>query len=311
MQPTDSTSAGLPSADSPSAAPTAAPAQDGPPAPRLRLGPLGITVRVVVAVGILMLGNLAPAGLLALLGAIPALAAQLQGANAVSLTLIVVAQLVTLLVVLGAVWAWMRLIERRPLRDAGWYWNRRAAPWLLVGIVSTAGIVVGVTAVLPDLGPNTVGADLGSSAPVWMSIVVLISQSFLLQAIPEELLFRGWLIGVLSARPLTAVLVTTGSFTIIHLVSNGGQQNALEHVLYLALPLGFGLLAAALVLWSGSLWSAVGVHGGFHLGNAVAMAGLPPVDAPLSWLTIGGTLALIGVVLIVAWFRRTATFAWR
>lgn len=49
--------------------------------------------------------------------------------------------------------------------------------------------------------------------------------------------------------------------TAIHPVSQGGQQLVAEHVLYLALPLGFSLLAVGLLLWTWSLWAAVGVHG--------------------------------------------------
>ena len=139
---------------------------------------------------------------------------------------------------------------------------------------------------------------------VLFGVIGLISQAFLLQAIPEELLFRGWLFATLRARPVLAIAVTTLSFTVIHLASNGGQTSFAERLLYLALPFGFSLLAVGMLLWTGSLWSAVGVHGGFHLGNAVAMLTLPQVDLPLSWMVIGALQTVVGTALIVTGLQR-------
>lgn len=95
--------------------------------------------------------------------------------------------------------------------------------------------------------------------------------------------------------------------TAIHLVSQGGQQSVSEHVLYLALPLGFSLLAVGLLLWTGSLWAAVGVHGGFHIGNYIAEAAMPEADAVSSWLAIGGAQVAVGIVLTVSALRRGGT----
>jgi membrane protease YdiL (CAAX protease family) len=167
-------------------------------------------------------------------------------------------------------------------------------------------LVVAVAAVLPATGPVADAAELVGSEPVWFSLIAYLAQAFLLQAIPEELLFRGWLLSSLRARPGVAIVASTLAFTAIHLVSSGGQQNLAERFVYLALPLGFSLLAVGLLLWSGSLWAAVGVHGGFHVGMAVVATSLPAVDPVLSWVAIGAAQGVAGLVLIVTGHRDRA-----
>jgi membrane protease YdiL (CAAX protease family) len=272
--------------------------------PRLGLGPVGIGIRVVVAIAILFGANFLIGGLSALLALVPALADVMAEQTAASLSIFVLLQAAMLAAVVLAVWAWMRVVERRSIRDAGWRWTAGSVWWLLLAILIAGGLVLAVVAVLPATGPVLDEADLIGSTPVAFSLVALVSQSFLLQAVPEELLFRGWLLSTLRARPVLAITVTTLSFTVIHLSSNGGQESMVERLLYLALPFGFSLLAVGLLLWSGSLWSAVGVHGGFHLGNAAALIFLPEVDAALSWVVIGAVQSAVGLALIVTALRR-------
>ena len=272
--------------------------------PRLGLGPVGILLRCLVAIAILFGANFLIAGLATVLSLIPALAEVMAQETLASLTLFVLLQASMLGAVLLLVWAWMRVVERRSIRFAGWRWTRGSAGWLLLAIVIAGTLVFVVVAVLPATGPLASDEDLIGTASVAFSLVALVSQAFLLQAIPEELLFRGWLLSTLRSRPWLAITVTTLSFTIIHLASNGGQESAVERLLYLALPFGFSLLAVGLLLWTGSLWAAVGVHGGFHLGNAAAMVFLPEVDAALSWVVIGAVHAAVGLALIVTALRR-------
>lgn len=272
--------------------------------PRLGLGPVGVLVRCLVAIAFLFGANLLIGGLTALLSLVPALAEVMAQQTFVSLTMFVLLQAGMLGAVLLLVWAWMRVVERRNIRFAGWWWTRSSAGWLMLSIALAGSLVFAAVASLPATGPLATEEELIGTAPVAFSLVALISQAFLLQAIPEELLFRGWLLSTLRNRPWLAITVTTLSFTVIHLASNGGQESAAERVLYLALPFGFSLLAVGLLLWTGSLWSAVGVHGGFHLGNAAAVVFLPEVDAALSWVVIGAVHATVGLALIVSALRR-------
>lgn len=264
--------------------------------PRIGLGPLGITIRVVVAIASLVLANVVVAALGALVGA----TGLGQDESWLTVALFVLVQASSTATAVLAVWMWVRLVERRTLRSTLWRWQARGIPALLLGIVIAGATSVAATAALPATGPV---ADAPADMPIAMMIVVTLSQIFLLQAVPEELLFRGSLLTAMRSRPVLAIAVTTLSFTAIHLVSNGGQQSALEHVLYLVQPFGFALLAAGLLLWTGSLWAAIGVHGGFHVGAAVSAIALPQVDAALSWVVIGGVHAVVGLALVVTALR--------
>lgn len=286
------------------------PADDAPdPVPRLGIGPLGIAVRIVVAVGVLMAANVAAGLVPAAVSLIPGAVDVFSGSSPWGFALALGMQALVLGVVVFAVWAWMRWVERSPIRPAGWRWSGRSILWLLLGVAAAAGSLIAVMALLPATGARPGGdALLGDQAATPASIALLViyylGLAFLQQGIPEELLFRGWLLWRLRDRPVVAVVVTTLAFTVIHLVSQGGQQSAWERVLYLALPFGFALLAVGLLLWTGSLWAAAGVHGGFHVGNLIAAAVLPPVDPVASWLAIGAVQAVLGSILVVTALRR-------
>ena len=261
------------------------------------MGPVGVLVRVVAAIGLLIAGFV-PAVLFS------NLAASIVGEEALEETLPIVAvtlsgHLVFLATVVLEVWLWLRFVERRRLRTAGWRWDRLSVVWLLVGIVVTGVLVFVTTALLPATGAVAPESEFDTSLPLVGMLTIYVSQALVLQAIPEELLFRGWLLTTWRERPILAIVVSTLAFTAIHLISSGGQASALEHVLYLTDAFGFALLAVGLMLWTGSLWSAIGVHAGFHLGHGATVLFLPQVNAPLSWVVVGTVLAVAGLALIV------------
>lgn len=277
-------------------------------APRLGLGPIGILLRVIVVVALLVLANILAASIPVLALLIPGATKVFGGSSPGGFVLAAVMQLTVLGVVVAGASAWMRIIERRPLRVAGWRWTRRSSGWFGLGVAVSAATVVAVTAVLPaaPLGdaPPVPGGSAETPLAAGLLIAYYLGLAFVQQALPEELLFRGVLLWSLRERPVLAVAVSTGTFTLIHLVSQGGQRDAVEHVLYLALPLGFALLATGLLLWTGSLWAAVGVHGGFHVGTYLGVALLPAVEQPMSWLVIGAVQSGIGLALVFTALRR-------
>ncbi len=271
-----------------------------------------MTLRIIIAVGVLAVANIIGGFLPSVFLLIPGALDLLSGSSPWGFAAAFVQQALVLAFVIFAVWAWMRWVERRSLRDAGWRWGRRSVLWLLLGIVIAATSLLAVTIVLPATGsvpdsPAMFGEPGAAPLTIALLIVYYVGLAFLQQSIPEELLFRGWLLWRLRHRPVVAVVVTALAFTVIHLVSSGGQQSAWEHVLYLALPFGFAVLATGMLLWTGSLWAAVGVHGGFHIGNYIAASVLAPVDAATSWLAVGGVQTAIGLVLVVTALRRGRT----
>ncbi len=204
----------------------------------------------------------------------------------------------------------LRLDGRRRLLDVvGRVGGRRHLLGLLVGLVISFVVVVGVGAVVTATAVTRTNPDLTIEGPVALAVIIGLAQAFGLQGIPEELLFRGYLLRSVRLRPWSALLVSAVAFGIIHLVSSGGQQNWGERLLYLAVPTGFALTAGALVLTTGSVASAIGIHGGLHAATLVASLLAPTFPAlaigegPAVWLATGAAYALAAVVIMVGWGR--------
>lgn len=220
-------------------------------------------------------------------------------------------QLVVLVVAIAAVALVARLDGGRRLRDLGWRWNRRSLPALGLGILISAAVVTAVGIPLTAAGvlrPDDAGI---AGEPIWAVLTIGLARAFVLQGIPEELIFRGYLLTSLRMRPVSAVLVSGLTFGVLHLVSSGGQQGWTERVMYLAMPIGFGLAAGALMLTTRSLWAAVGVHGGLHL-TLLILALLESRGSPASlgngpalWLLTGLAWTAIAAALMVRLARRS------
>ena len=168
--------------------------------------------------------------------------------------------------------------------------------WMVAMIVVAAVVLWATAGITHALGGQ--GQVMGSSGSTLSNqLIVGIAAGFLLQGVPEELVWRGWFfssMGSTRAAAVTSVLV----FTVLHLISQGGQQNVLEHVIYLANPLGFAIAAMAVRIVSGSTWAAIGVHGGFHLANALLGERLGALEGPTTWVVAGLLWAAVGAVII-------------
>jgi uncharacterized protein len=206
---------------------------------------------------------------------------------------------------IGLAIALVRGIDRRPVAALGL--GRPAlraglAALAVIGACTAAGIGL---AVLFGLTTRTVDLPAFSG---WV-VLTMLTQSFLLQGIPEEVLFRGYLVqsalGRLPIWGVTALSVLV--FGVPHLISRSGASSFGEQVLFLMLPIGFALLATAFRLRTGSVWPAVAVHGGFHVSWWLAALWVTPrTDAYGAFLAVvGGVLLTVG--LAAAWWeiRRT------
>lgn len=195
-------------------------------------------------------------------------------------------------------WALMRGLDRRPFRALGLALNQRAA----VGLAAGTGI--SLAALLLSQGLSAVagwGREMELPAfaaePVWVIVLYMVLLAFVLQGIGEEVLFRGYLLRSLSRRPHLAVMVSAAAFMLPHLRSSGGQQSALEHVVYLTIPFAFGLSAGYLALAVGSVWAAIGIHAGFHVATAVGVAMGLSLEGPAPWLTVAVLHGLAALVI--------------
>ena len=179
--------------------------------------------------------------------------------------------------------------------------DRRALLWLAGMILAALVVDLVVAGMLQVLG--FAGGDQSvPHGPAWLMIVESFSIAFLLQGIPEEIIWRGWLFSSLGETRVAAVSSVLG-FTALHILSQGGQQNLLEHLTYLALPCGFAVTAMIVRIVSESTWAAIGVHGGFHLVNYYVAEPLHLRIGSITWVLQGLTWAAVGL-LILAFHRR-------
>lgn len=232
---------------------------------------------------------------------VPGLNDAIAGGGWTRAAAVTVSAISLVVVTVGVIALLMRYVDRQPLRRAGFVWTRHSLPALGLGIVLTVAIVLAVVGVGVLSGQmHTVPVPAGAWTPeaVALTLVTGLVMAFLLQSIPEELLFRGYLMQALADRPRVAAVASATLFAVIHLVSLGGQQNALERVLYLADPFGFGLLAAALVLKTRSVWAAVGVHAGVHVAGIIGQFLAIPIEGPYYWVTVGIAYAIAGILVL-------------
>lgn len=258
-------------------------------------------LRVALTPVVMLASLLLAAVSLAPLAAFPNLAARLNEPGNVVGPFAVVAQnlLVLALVVLGT-WLLVSRLDRRTLRGTGWTWTRYSLPLLVLGLAMSAAVVLVAQLVAPSSG-RTVDV---LREPVWATVIIMITQAVLLQGIPEELLFRGYLMQTLRRRPLVALTTSTLLFGIIHLASSGGQQGWGERLVYLTTPTAFGFAAATLLLLTRSLWPAVGIHIGFHVATLLAaMLGMASTG-PAVWVLTAVGYAATGAAALALWLHR-------
>ena len=184
--------------------------------------------------------------------------------------------------------------------------DRRALLWVVGMVLVAVAVNLAVAGIVHALG--LAGGNEGiPDRPWWIMAVTIFSQAFLLQGIPEEIIWRGWLFSSLGETRFAAVSSVLG-FTVLHLLSQGGQQNLLEHLTYLAPPCGFAVTALIVRTISGSTWAAIGVHGGFQVANDMLSDWLHLPHWSITWILQGLLWAAVGL-LILAFHRRRQRLA--
>lgn len=199
-----------------------------------------------------------------------------------------------------------RHIDRVPLaayglgRSAG-----RTLGALGIGLLIAVLVMVATAGVAGALGWSRPMDDVTQGVPMVWAVIHLLGLAFLLQGIPEELIFRGYLLTTLRRHGWAAsVWISAAVFGVAHLISAGGQEGWVERVLYLAGPFGFAVAAGALRLLTDSVWAAVGIHAGAHVGTFIAgLLGLS-VEGPFPWIVSGVVFTLVGVVVLRMFARR-------
>lgn len=211
-------------------------------------------------------------------------------------------QLPSLVMPLGAIgllWVFMKYIDRRPLREAGLFFDRRSIPTFLLGFALLVVLQVGAAALTTALGFTW---PMNTLQPVaWVYVADLLARALIHASFCEELLFRGYLMQTLPQRnPWVVASISAVAFGVLHILSQG--QSGVERLAYFVGPTGWAFLAAALVLVFRNIAPAVGVHFGSYVGSDISVL-LGNSEGPAAWIATGLIAAAVGAA-IIAWHSR-------
>jgi membrane protease YdiL (CAAX protease family) len=154
-------------------------------------------------------------------------------------------------------WLFLRLFQRRQLSTVLGIEGR-----VRMGDFGR-GAVAQVLAALPLLAVSLAFTDVERSTiplDVYLFWLAPLLPVILLQTSAEEVFFRGFLPQALAARfraPLVFVVVPTALFAVLHY---NGDLSGTENLLLMIWYVGFALLALLMVVRTGNLGAAMGLH---------------------------------------------------
>ncbi|MGO1974367.1 MAG: lysostaphin resistance A-like protein [Propionibacteriaceae bacterium] len=171
--------------------------------------------------------------------------------------------------------------ELGPLAQLGLRWSAHDARSLLIAIVIAiaAMVLVAVIGRLTGMARAVDGLDQFSTLQLLGAFAVAVVPAFVMQGFPEELFFRGYVLNAARVRLPVAVATSSLLFGSLHFLSQSPATGVLEkYVLYPLMAVALGFACACARIATGSLWAAVGIHGGMHMGNQVASLFAAPAE---------------------------------
>lgn len=199
-----------------------------------------------------------------------------------------------------------RFLDRRPLAGLGLTSLRTGWRWLLVGMAFWL-VLAGVGAAVA-LGAGWAGiTSTGLTQQLVLLAVYLPVLVFLYEALPEELIFRGYVFQNLAERfpRWVAIGGQAVAFTVWG-VATGSVQNGDRVLLFVTFALTLGLLRAL----TGNLWATIGFHVLFQYvtqflsaadrAGAIRISGRDDFEVMAFWLlpiVIGGVVIVVGLML--------------
>jgi membrane protease YdiL (CAAX protease family) len=177
-------------------------------------------------------------------------------------------------------WLFVRFLDRRsmasiglrrPLGGPGAAWRQLVAAPL--GAVAVLGVWLALVLVLPASLVAVHYGGISLAAPAWwplppVLLLVALLIGFILQGGLEELIVRGYIYHTLRERwrPWAAALGSSALFALLHAANPHVSVWALINVLLA------GMVLAALVERTGSLWSATLAHGAWNFAVACLLS---------------------------------------
>lgn len=157
------------------------------------------------------------------------------------------------------VFAWVLLVERRPLATLGLAGPDKAKKFLLglsIGMATVSAVVVTIWAA-GGLEARGFGPALNS--PGALLNIGLLLVCFAVQSSVEEIVFRGWLMSVIAVKfniP-SAVVLTSLAFSFLHFSPHQPLLVTLGTLL-------FSVFACLWALKAKSIWGVMGWHSGWN-----------------------------------------------
>jgi len=201
--------------------------------------------------------------------------------------------LIALLLVPFSAWglaivAWVLAIERRPLATIGLAPPGSGRTFFVGHLagVATISVVVAMIWLAGAYQPQGIAPAIADRSAM-VSITILL-MCFVIQAGVEEIVFRGWLLSVITRRMnlVFAVLLSSALFTLLHFSTDQPWLVTANLVL-------FSLFACSWSIAENSIWGVMGWHAGWNwmlaTGFEVPVTG---IDAQLPALVV--TLAPVG-----------------
>lgn len=190
----------------------------------------------------------------------------------------------TAIVVVALVWAAARALDRRTLAAIGLGWPRQSWRFFLVGAM--AWLVPATIAIAICALSGLITVDLMVSPGRLVTIIAAqVMLVFLMEALPEELLFRGYVFVSLAERLTGWILIgaQAGLFTIFAVLLRGwhGPDGL---AFFFGMGIGIGYLRAI----TGSVWTSIGFHTAFQTVAQLMLPGqLNPIAAePVALLQV-------------------------
>lgn len=219
--------------------------------------------------------------------------------------------------VVPGVWWLRRHLDRRPFAGLAMLGLTRS----LKGFGLGSGLILVPTAITllctAILGWATLSINPAPAAVMTLSVGIL--TAFFFEALPEELLFRGYIFRNLNtAMPKwIAGLTTIGLFVLLpvfgvllqrHLFTMEVQVGNADHVTggYMATLLMFGALLQYLRVLTGTVWAGIGFHLFFLMSNRIVgnrassfiLMSDVTTQGPMQAVLIGSTLLVFGALLL-------------
>ncbi len=154
------------------------------------------------------------------------------------------------------IFAWVKWFEKRPLASLGFPRQNACRDFCRGALLGFAMLSVTVGGMVLSGYSQFVAGDPAQTGMAAVGGVFIVLLGFMVQASTEEIVFRGWMLPVLSARyrVWVGVLVSSVIFMILHLGNPGVSPLAVVNLLL------FGIFTSLWALWEGGIWGVSAWH---------------------------------------------------